>query len=125
MAIRLTAWAQGQAALGRLAPDTAPIAVLIAMPLVMSLFGREWLYTPIGSLDPWYNIGFFMFYHDGSFLTDRYKVQRLPWILPGWLLYHGLGPLIANFVLHIGALVVSTVFVYLTLARLVARQSAF
>jgi len=105
--------------------DTAPIAVLIAMPLIVALFGRNWLYTPIGYLDPWYNIGFFLFYHDSSFLADHYKVQRLPWILPGWILYHSLGAVVANFVLHIGALLVSTVFVYLTLARLVTRQSAF
>jgi hypothetical protein len=95
------------------------------MPLVMALFGREWLYTKVGHLDPWYNIGFFLYYHDSTFLADHYKLQRLSWILPGWLLYHTLGEVIGNFVLHVGALVVSTVFVYLTLARLVSRQSAF
>ena len=125
MTIRPTTWGQRQVALVRVAPDTAPIVVLIAMPLIMALFGREWLYTSIGHLDPWYNIGFFMYYHDSTFLADHYKLQRLPWLLSGWILYHTLGSLIGNFVLHIGALVVSTVFVYLTLARLVARQSAF
>lgn len=106
-------------------PNFVPIATLIVMPLIMALFSREWLYTEIGYLDPWYNVGFFLFYHDPTFLADHYKLQRLPWILPGWLLYHVFGPLIGNFVLHVGVLVVSTVFVYLTLARLVARQSAF
>lgn len=106
-------------------PNAAPVAVLIAMPLVMAMLGREWLYTPIGFLDPWYNIGFFMFYQDPTYLADHYKLQRLPWLLPGWILYHTVGPLAANFILHVGALVLSTVFVYLTLARLVSRQAAF
>ena len=106
-------------------PDAGPIAILIAMPLVMALFGREWLYTTIRSLDPWYMIGYFTYYHDSTFQADHYKLQRLPWILPGWILYQVLGPLVANFLLHVGALVVSTVFVYLTLARLVWRSSAF
>lgn len=105
--------------------DAAPIGVLVAMPLLLSFFGQEWIYTPIGTLDPWYNVGFFLSYQDGSFLTNHYKVQRLPWIIPGWILYHSLGPIIANYVLHVGALVISTIFVYLTLARLVARPAAF
>ena len=112
-------------ALARFNQNSAPIVALIAMPLIMALFSREWLYTQIGALDPWYNIGFFLFYHDPTFLADHYKLQRLSWIIPGWLLYHLFGPLIGNFVLHAGALAVSSVFVYLTLARLVARQSAF
>ena len=125
MPIRGGSWAWSRASFSRLSPNFAPIATLIAMPLVMAVFSREWLYTPIGHLDPWYNVGFFLYYHDPTFLADHYKLQRLPWILPGWLLYHLLGPEAGNFVLHVGALVVSTVFVYLTLAKLVARQSAF
>jgi hypothetical protein len=124
MSTRLIAWGQRLVALARVDPNTAPVAILTAMPLLMAMFGREWLYTPIRYLDPWYNVGFFQFYHDASFLTNHYKVQRLPWILPGWLLYHLLGPLFGNFVLHVGALITSTIFVYLALARLVARQSA-
>lgn len=121
IAERLIAWASSL----RRHPHFVPVAVLVAMPLVMAMLGRDWLYTSIGYLDPWYNVGFFLFYHDNTFLADHYKLQRLPWILPGWILYHVLGPLVANFVLHIGALVVSTVFVYLGLARLVSKQSAF
>jgi hypothetical protein len=102
-----------------------PILVLVAMPLVMAALGREWLYTPIGFLDPWYMVGYFMYYHDPAFLADHYKLQRLPWILSGWALYQLLGAAVANFVLHIGALIASTVLVYLTLARLVAREAAF
>lgn len=105
--------------------NKAPILVLVAMPLVMAVLGREWLYTPIGFLDPWYMVGYFMYYHDPAFLADHYKLQRLPWILSGWALYQLLGAAVANIVLHVGALIASTVFVYLALARLVAREAAF
>ncbi|MBN9486398.1 MAG: hypothetical protein J0H44_04210 [Alphaproteobacteria bacterium] len=117
--------AQAQSMSAHKGSHSKPIAVLIVMPLIMALFGREWLYTPIGYLDPWYNVGFFMFYQDPAFLPDHYKLQRLPWLLPGWGLYHTMGPLAANFILHVGALLIATTFVYLTLARLVGQRSAF
>jgi hypothetical protein len=124
MSSSLSAGARAQS-ISAQASHLKPIAVLIAMPLVMASLGREWLYTPIGYLDPWYNVGFFMFYQDPALLPDHYKLQRLPWLLPGWALYHTVGPLAANFILHVGALLIATIFVYLTLARLVGRRSAF
>src|SRR5690349_12691107 len=110
MSSSLSAGARAQS-ISAQASHLKPIAVLIAMPLVMASLGREWLYTPIGYLDPWYNVGFFMFYQDPAFLPDHYKLQRLPWLLPGWALYHTVGPLAANFILHVGALLIATIFV--------------
>jgi hypothetical protein len=99
--------------------------VLILIPLIMAAINSDWLYTPIGYLDPWYNVGYFLHYGDPSFRTSYYKISRLSWLLPGWVLYHVFRATVANFVLHVGALLVATIFVYLTLARLVARDIAF
>lgn len=101
------------------------IAVLFLIPLTMAAVQSDWLYTPIGYLDPWYNVGFFLHYGDAAFRTAHYKIGRLSWLLPGWVLYHVFRPVVANFVLHVGSLLLATVFVYLTLARLIARDLAF
>ncbi|KAB0269710.1 hypothetical protein [Microvirga brassicacearum] len=99
------------------------ILLLIAVPVLLGLRNPGWLYTPIGYLDPWYNVGYFLHYGDPNFLPGHYKESRLSWIAPGYALYSLLGPTAANFVLHVGALTSSAVFVYLTLARLVSRKS--
>jgi hypothetical protein len=101
------------------------LAVLLLIPLIMAAINSNWLYSPIGYLDPWYNVGYFLHYGDATFRMAHYKISRLSWLLPGWLMYHLFVPLVANFVLHVGALLVATVFVYLTLARLVERDVAF
>jgi hypothetical protein len=107
------------------APSRQHVAVLVLIPLVMATVNSNWLFTPIGYLDPWYNVGYFLHYGDAAFRTAHYKISRLSWLLPGWVLYLALGPMVANFVLHVGALLVATVFLYLTLSRLVARDLAF
>src|SRR5947207_202455 len=101
-----------------------PVLLLLAIPLILAAAQRDWLYTPIGYLDPWYNVGYFLHYSDSTFLGGHYKESRLSWIAPGFVLYQLLTPRLANFVLHVGALVTATVFLYLTLARLVGREVA-
>jgi hypothetical protein len=100
------------------------IAVLILIPLVMAAINSNWLFTPIGYLDPWYDVGYFLHYGDAAFRTAHYKISRLSWLLPGWILYQVFRPVVANLLLHVGALLIATIFVYLTLARLVARDIA-
>jgi hypothetical protein len=104
--------------------DVLPISVLLVLPVILALAHRDWLYTPIGYLDPWYNVGYFLHYSDPTFLAGHYKESRLSWIAPGFITYQLLNPRAANFALHVGALVTSTVFLYLTLARLITREVA-
>ena len=106
-------------------PQRRYIAVLVLIPLIMASFNSNWLYSQIGFLDPWSNVGYFLHYGDPAFRPGTYKTDRLPWLLPGWVLYHVTSPIVANFVLHIGALLIATVYLYLTLARLVGRDLAF
>ena len=101
-----------------------PVLVLVAMPLILAMVHRDWLYTQIGYLDPWFNVGLFLHYSDPTFLAGHYKESRLSWIAPGFVLYRVVGPWAANMTLHLGALIVATVFLYLSLVRLVARQTA-
>lgn len=101
-----------------------PILCLSLLPILVGLISDDWLYTGVEYLDPWYNVGLFDHYADPQFLSGHYKESRLSWLAPGYYLYKGIGPLAANFVLHLGALIAAVVFVYLTLARLVSRNAA-
>lgn len=101
------------------------IALLVLAPILVGLLHDDWLFSPIGLPDPYFNVGFFMHYFDPEFLPGMYKEARVPWLAPGYFAYHTVGPMAANFVLHIGCLVAAVVLVYLTLSRLVSRNAAF
>lgn len=100
------------------------VACLVLIPIIIGLLHDDWLYSPIGYIDPWYNVGYFLHYFDPTFLNGYYKEDRVSWLVPGYFLYKTLGPLASNFVLHIGGLVLSAFFLYLTLARIISRWAA-
>ena len=99
--------------------------LLATISVVMSIINSSWLYTPIGWLDPWYNVAYFLHYSDPTFLSGYYKAARLPWIIPGFVAYHVFQPIVANYLLHMGCLIVSIAFFYLTVARLLGSIIAF
>jgi hypothetical protein len=99
--------------------------ILAAIPISMSAVNSSWLYTRIGWLDPWTNVGYFLHYNDPTFLNWYYKISRLSWILPGFAAYHIFRPIVANYLLHVGYLLVSVIFFYLTVARLFGAVVAF
>ena len=99
--------------------------LLAAIPLAMSIVNVNWLFTPIGSIDPWVNVGYFLHYSDPTFLNSYYKIARLSWIIPGFAAYQIFSPVVASYVLHVGCLLVSIVFFYLTVARLFGPTIAF
>jgi hypothetical protein len=105
--------------------DRKVIAILCALPLAMAAVNDSWLYTVSGWLDPWYNVGYFIHYNDPTFLNDYYKIARLSWIIPGYIIYYLFNPLVANFILHIGALILSTCSLYLGLKRSLNARAAF
>jgi hypothetical protein len=109
----------------RLRTHVLPLLCLMLAPIIIGIIHDDWLYSPVGFPDPWFNVGYFLHYFDPNFLPGLYKEARVPWLVPGYFLYHVLGPVAANFVLHVGALIVSVVFVYLALARLITRNAAF
>src|SRR6476619_4563752 len=81
--------------------DLLKCVLLAAIPIVMSIVNSEWLYTPIGYLDPWVNVGYFLHYTDPEFGAGYYKAARLSWIIPGFLAYHVFQPIAASYLLHV------------------------
>lgn len=81
--------------------------VVALAPLTLLIWNRDWFFTPIGYIDPWYYVGFAHYYANSHFLPGAYKLARLPWVLSGWLAYHLFPPLTAAYVLHGSYLVLS------------------
>src|SRR6516162_9060959 len=108
-----------------LAREFRGVGILISIPVILSAINSNWLYTKVGPLDPWYNVAYFLHYDDPSFLNDIYKIARLSWIIPGFVAYQVFSPVVANYVLHMGCLVISVVFLFLTLHRLFGYRIAF
>lgn len=107
------------------ATDFGCCLFLIAIPLVMSAVNASWMYTSIGWLDPWYNVAYFLHYSDPTFLNSYYKIARLSWIIPGFITYKSFQPIVANYILHMGCLLISVVFFFFTVSRLFGRAIAF
>lgn len=105
--------------------DCLNCLLLAAIPIAISLVNSSWLYTPIGYIDPWVNNGFFLHYADPAFENWYYKIARLSWIIPGFVAYHIFRPIVANYILHMGCLLASVAFFYLTVARLFGPIIAF
>ena len=99
--------------------------LLAAIPIALSAINSSWLYTPLSWLDPWYNVAYFLHYDDPAFLNSYYKSSRLSWIIPGFVAYKIFQPIVANYILHMGCLVVSVLFFYLTVIRLFGPTIAF
>ena len=101
------------------------VPILLAIPIFMSIVNTSWLYTAVGYLDPWYNVAYFLHYNDPTFSNDYYKISRLSWIIPGYVAYLIFTPIVANYILHMGALCVSIVALYASLRKLFNRELAF
>jgi hypothetical protein len=108
-----------------LASDFRICLLLISIPVVMSVANSSWLFTPVGLIDPWSNVGFFLHYADPTFGESSYKIARLSWIIPGFVVNHIFEPVVASFILHMGYLILSILFFYLTIARLFGSAVAF
>jgi hypothetical protein len=98
---------------------------LAAIPIALSICNDNWLYTHIGYLDPWYNVGYFMHYTDPTYLNWYYKIARLSWLIPGYLIYRIFTPPVANYILHMGPLIVSAFMLFAALRRIISTEIAF
>jgi hypothetical protein len=105
--------------------DLVNCVFLAAIPIAMSIVNCSWLYSPVGYLDPWINVGYFLHYADPTFGLVSYKTARLSWIIPGFVAYQIFKPIVANYILHMGCLLASIIFFYLTVARLFGPLIAF
>lgn len=96
-----------------------------SIPIVLAIINSNWLFTPIGYLDPWYNVGYFLHYNDESHLNWYYKISRLSWIIPGYIVYKIFNPIVANYILHIGLLLISSFALMSAMRRMFSTRVGF
>jgi hypothetical protein len=104
------------------------VLLVLLWPGVLLLANSTWIFTNPYELpwfDPWIFLGYFHYYPDYVAASpDYYPGERLPWILPGYLVYHLLAPVEANYVLHLGCYWAATLALYATLRELFDPRSA-
>ncbi len=101
------------------------LLILIILPLVILSVNKTWIFTPINTVDPWIYFGHFIRFDQYlKAFSDTYYTTRLPWIIPGHLIYEWFPPLVANYVLHLLFFNIATVSLYLTLKYTISQRAA-
>jgi hypothetical protein len=102
------------------------LLLLLALPVLWLCLNADWFFTPAGTTDPWLYHGYFrrLRFLLTELLPDTYYGSRLPWILPGRLLYRALPPLLAHAALHLGVYYTAVFAVYYVLRCAVGRRTA-
>jgi dolichyl-phosphate-mannose-protein mannosyltransferase len=100
------------------------IALLVGVPLALLAVDPKWAFTASTYTDPWYYFGYFQFLpqHLQDFPRFYYS-SRLPWLLPGWLAYLALPPVVANDLLHVGYHLLGTLAMYALVARVAGSRA--
>jgi hypothetical protein len=97
--------------------------VLGALPLLLLALSNDWCFTPTGFVDPWVYFGYYQNLPRHLTIFDgTYYGTRLTTLLPGYVAYRWLPPLLANYVLHVGLYYACVVSLYLILARTVSPR---
>jgi hypothetical protein len=86
-------------------------------PIVLLAAGNDgFAFDPAGYLDSFTYIGYFWHYPEHLWVFDdnaNYKISRLPWIIPGYVLHTLTGPIAASFLLAYVSMVIGAVALYL------------
>ncbi len=100
---------------------------ILALPLLVLWHRDDALYTPPWFSDPWFYLGYFQNLVDfkRDLYPDAYFGSRLSWILPGSAVHWLFAPVIANFILHTGVLLVASLSFFAILRRAVSARAAF
>jgi len=80
--------------------------IIFIFPILITILNSNWIFSPISNYlpDPWFYVGYFRYFFDYApeYPSNiHYFVERLTWNIPGYLIYHVLPSLIANYVLHL------------------------
>ena len=99
-------------------------AILSALPLALLAVGPNWIVSTLFN-DPWIYFGYYLDLpaHLKTF-DGLYYGNRLSAILPGWLVYKILPPVVADVTLHLGLYYASLFAFHEILGRTVGRRSA-
>jgi hypothetical protein len=86
-------------------------------PIVLLAAGNDgFAFDPAGYLDSFTYIGYFWHYPEHLWIFDdnnNYKISRLPWILPGYVLHTLTGPTAASFLLAYLSMAIGAAALYL------------
>jgi len=106
------------------------VLLLLVQPLLMTLINPNWLYNPpvLNTFDTWVYNSVFRYLPD--FATAQhvdffYFMDRLSWVLPGYILYHLFSPEIANALLHFGVYALALFSIYGISKQLFGQDAAF
>ena len=98
-------------------------------PVLLYFVNRDWVLgdNPFGNMiDPWIYNGYMLnFGHFYQMFGQTYYGDRIPWILPGYILHHLLPPVAANAILHLVFAILSVISLFLILKITVGERSAF
>jgi hypothetical protein len=89
---------------------------LLAPAVLLAAGNDAFGFDPPGFLDSFVYVGYFWHYPEHLWVFDdnnNYKISRLPWILPGYVLHTLAGPIVASYLLAYFTLALGAVALYL------------
>ena len=104
------------------------ILILLIIPLILLLIDNRWIFpNPFsGFADDWLYTGYFLnFQSFHSVFGDLYFSSRLPWIIPGYLIYNLFPVSISVYLLHLIFYYCSIISIYLILRYTISEQAGF
>jgi hypothetical protein len=96
--------------------DRFLVLPLLAPAVLLAAGNDAFGFDPPGWLDSFMYLGYFWHYPEHLWVFDdnsNYKISRLPWILPGYVLHTLTGPIVASYVLAYLSMTVGAVALYL------------
>jgi hypothetical protein len=100
--------------------------ILTAIPVVLALVNREWLFTIPGEDDPWRYIGLgYYYFNDSGLYSTNYKVSRVPWILIEYVIREIFSPANAEIILGLSFIILGSIGFYLLVSRIFDRRIGF
>jgi hypothetical protein len=98
--------------------------LLAAIPGILTLLNRNWLFQNGPHMDPWYYFGHFQHFPRFHNIGRGYPGERIVWIFPGWILTHLFGQVPGVVILHFAVFLSALFGLYYVLVRLTDAQTA-
>lgn len=93
------------------------LLLLLLLPWIIFLVNPNWPFQGLNHMDPWYYFGSFNHFPQYQRMIPNYAGERLPWILPGYLLARILPTVYASLALHMLSFYVCVLCVYYILSK--------
>ncbi|HEV3333761.1 MAG TPA: hypothetical protein VG096_22405 [Bryobacteraceae bacterium] len=100
------------------------LILLLLLPWLILLINPNWPFQGFGHMDTWMYFGSFIHFPHYQRLLPNYAGERLPWIIPGYLLTRILPAAFASAALHIICFYVSVFSVYYIVRRYAGLRTA-